>query len=88
MPMSTASCCSLASEFSVNRPNGSRYGSKCALPTSAVRYPRRSSTAATDGASTGSGTPFIQTPCVLGCCPVRIVERDGMQTTDCGTARS
>ena len=36
------------------------------------------------GASTGRATPFIQTPCVLGCWPVMIVERDGMHTTDCG----
>ena len=46
------------------------------------------SSAATDGASTGSGTPFIHTPWVLGCWPVSIVERDGMHTTDCGMARS
>ena len=42
----------------------------------------------TDGASTGSGTPFIHTPWVVGCWPVSIVERDGMHTTDCGIARS
>ena len=77
-----------ASMFSVNRPNGSMNGSKCALPISAVRYPPRCRCAATDGASTGNGTPFIHTPCVLGCCPVRIVDRDGMHTTDWGTARS
>ncbi len=74
--------------FSVKRMNGSKYGSKWALPMSAVRYPASCRTSATDGASAGSGTPFIHTPCVVGCCPVRIVERDGMHTTDCGTARS
>ena len=72
----------------MKRPNGSRNGSKWGLPTSAVRYPARCSSAATDGASTGSATPFIHTPWVLGCWPVSIVERDGMHTTDCGTARS
>ena len=74
--------------FCSNRPNGSRNGSKCGLPTSAVRYPAPCSSAATDGASAGSGTPFIHTLCVLGCWPVSIVERDGMHTTDCGWARS
>ena len=79
---------SRAKRFSGNRPNGSRNGSKWGLPTSAVRYPASRSTSATDGASPGSGTPFIQTPWVLGCWPVIIVEREGMQTTDCGWARS
>ena len=55
---------------------------------SAVRYPPARKVSATDGASTGSGTPFIHTPCVLGCCPVTMVERDGMHTTDWGVARS
>ena len=50
--------------------------------------PASCSTSATDGASTGSGTPFIHTPWVLGCWPVRMVERDGMHTTDWGWARS
>ena len=72
----------------MKRPKGSRNGSKWGLPTSAVRYPARWSSAATEGASTGRATPFIHTPCVLGCCPVSIVEREGMQTTDCGMARS
>jgi len=77
-----------ASTFSVNRPNGSRKGSKCALPISAVRYPAVCSSAATDGASTGNGTPFIHTPWVEGCCPVMIVDLEGMHTTDWGWARS
>ena len=74
--------------FSGKRRNGSRKGSKCDLPMSAVRYPASCSTAATDGASGGNGTPFIQTPWVVGCCPVRMVARDGMHTTDEGVARS
>ena len=32
--------------------------------------------------------PFMKTPWVVGCWPVRMVERDGMHTTDCGWARS
>lgn len=44
--------------------------------------------AATEGVSTGSGTPFIHTPWVWGCWPVSIVEHEGTHTTDCGTARS
>jgi hypothetical protein len=77
-----------ATEFSTKRPNGSMNGSKWAFPINAVRYPFRRRSAATDGASTGRGTPFIHTPWVLGYCPVIIVERDGMHTTDCGIARS
>ncbi len=50
--------------------------------------PAACSTSATEGASSGSGTPFIHTPWVLGCWPVRMVERDGMHTTDWGWARS
>ena len=40
------------------------------------------------GASSGSGTPFIQTPWVATCWPVTMVLRDGMHTTFCGWART
>src|SRR6266536_4435066 len=44
---------------------GSKPGSKCALPSNAVRYPACSARcAATLGASCGSCTPFANTPCV------------------------
>ena len=67
--------------FSSNRFCGSKPGSKCALPSRAVRYPAASRRYwATDGASTGSGIPLATTPWVRTYWPVRIVERAGMHT--------
>ncbi len=62
-------------------------GSKWALPMSAVAYPASCRTSATDGASTGSATPFIHAPWVDGYWPVSIDARDGMHTTDVGWQR-
>jgi hypothetical protein len=58
------------------------------VPMSAVEDPTSWSVRAMLGADSGRGTPFIQTPCVLTCCPVSMVLRDGMHTTFCGCARS